>query len=688
MYQGVMKKSLPAVLAAVLGIGLVAGPAQAAVYNLRADLTIKTMPDGRQVRMWGFACDSATPPAVCPNPGVVTVPGPELTVAPGDADLTINLTNNLPEPVSMVIQGQVTAMTPVFITDSQGTPRVRSFTAETGVLPADNTTTYSWANLKPGTFLYESGTHLAVQVPMGLYGAMKKDATPAPQAYPGINYDTEAVIFFSEVDPDLNAAVAGDPMIIGSTPIFGTPAFPSSIHFTPRYYLVNGYPFPSGDTHTYVGLANQSVLLRFLNAGLAMRSPVVIGSYLQVVAEDGNLYPDPKTQYSLDLAAGKTLDAIGTFANGYYPIFDRRLGLTNADTSTGGMLTYLEVGPDHMTGGQATLNVTKAGPGTGTVVSSSLPGGINCGAACSEHYLPVTELRLSAKADPGSVLSGWTGCTQVVGLSDCLLTLPAAGEAAAVTATFVTANARVGVFRGGAWLLDKDALGWQGLGVDGYLPSFGIATDIPVAGDMNGDGFTEVGVFRQGQWLFDLDNSGSWSDCTTTGGLDLCLGQFGVAGDIPVTGDWNGDGTTEIGVYRQGRWFFDRDGSGTWSANVDAFKLSFGTATDTPVTGDWDGNGTTEIGVYRGGTWFIDYNGNGQWNGIAGGDRVYSFGTPTDLPATLDWNGDGKSEIAVFRASSGIWILDNGSGQWEAGGIDPVITFGAPIDKPVTGIWR
>ena len=40
---------------------------------------------------------------------------------------------------------------------------------------------YSWTNMKPGTYLYQSGTHPQVQVQMGLYGGVKKDfATGRP----------------------------------------------------------------------------------------------------------------------------------------------------------------------------------------------------------------------------------------------------------------------------------------------------------------------------------------------------------------------------------------------------------------------------------------------------------------------------------------------------------------------------
>jgi hypothetical protein len=54
-----------------------------------------------------------------------------------------------------------------------------------------------------------------------------------------------------------------------------------------------------------------------------------------------------------------------------------------------------------------TLTVTKAGNGTGTVTSS--PVGIDCGADCTEDYINVTEVTLTATPDTGSLFAGWSG---------------------------------------------------------------------------------------------------------------------------------------------------------------------------------------------------------------------------------------------------------------------------------------
>jgi uncharacterized cupin superfamily protein len=115
---------------------------------------------------------------------------------------------------------------------------------------------------------------------------------------------------------------------------------------------------------------------------------------------------------------------------------------------------------------------------------------------------------------------------------------------------------------------------------------FGIPSDRPVAGDWNGDGVDDIGVWRPstGRFYLDIDGSRTW-----TQGIDLISGVFAVATDLPVAGDWNGDGVDEIGIWRPstGRFHLDTDGSFTWTAGVDLITDAFGVATDHPVAGRW-----------------------------------------------------------------------------------------------------
>jgi subtilisin-like proprotein convertase family protein len=55
----------------------------------------------------------------------------------------------------------------------------------------------------------------------------------------------------------------------------------------------------------------------------------------------------------------------------------------------------------------ATISVSTFGSGTGTVTSS--PGGIDCGATCSDQFAVGSMVTLSATAAPGSVFKGWGG---------------------------------------------------------------------------------------------------------------------------------------------------------------------------------------------------------------------------------------------------------------------------------------
>jgi len=262
------------------------------------------------------------------------VPGPVLTVPPGDTTLTIQLHNTLPEPVSIVIPGQITSMTPVLFTDNQNRQRVRSFTHET---QPGATETYTWNNMQAGTYSYHSGTHPAVQVQMGLYGGVKKDVAVG-EAYPGVHYDNELILLYSEIDPKLHTAV--------TTPGGYGPATPmtSTIDYQPQYFLINGEVFTPERTPIPAGHIGQTLLLRLINMGLESHVPTLNGLDMTIIAEDGHPYPYPRRQYSLLLAAGKTQDALVTATQaGRYALYDQRLNLTNAHHAPGGMLVHLEI---------------------------------------------------------------------------------------------------------------------------------------------------------------------------------------------------------------------------------------------------------------------------------------------------------------------------------------------------------
>jgi len=315
----------------VLALAAIPASALGVTFNLRADTTTKTMPDGRMVPMWGFALDSS----FGAEDGTVTAPGPVLTVPVPDSTLRINLDNNLSVPVSIVIPGQTAEMTPVRNSDG----RVVAFTHET---PPGNAApvVYEWTNVRPGSYIYHSGSHAAVQVQMGLYGAMKRNVDDWDQlAYEGIEYDNEVIVFYSAIDPEIHDAVATGNYGPGK-------AMTSTVDYLPQYFLVNGMPFDGTISPIAAGGVGDRTLIRMFNAGLRTHAMLLQGMRMSVVAEDGYKYRYAKDMYSVLMPSLKTKDAIITpSAAGTYPLYDRTLRLTNAELSPGGMLSYLQVSP-------------------------------------------------------------------------------------------------------------------------------------------------------------------------------------------------------------------------------------------------------------------------------------------------------------------------------------------------------
>jgi len=196
---------------------------------------------------------------------------------------------------------------------------------------------------------------------------------------------------------------------------------------------------------------------------------------------------------------------------------------------------------------------------------------------------------------------------------------------------------------------------------------------------------TNVGVFRAGFfWLLDVDGNGMFDSPP-----DLAFPFGGIAGDIPITGDWNGNGHTKVGIYRpsNGLFILDTNGDGVLDAGDAVFNFGAGIdPTDIPVVGDWNGSGTSKIGIFRlGFYWLLDANGNGL---IDAQDYAFPFGGITkDLPVVGDWNGNGISKVGVFR-NGFFWVLDGDNPGDATHSVGSAFAFGGITnDKPVTGKW-
>jgi len=348
-------------------------------------------------------------PAVAPVVSPAT-PGwsPVLITVPTGQSLTINLTNNLSVPTSLTIVGELggglgTSATsdsspnhsnaqsqttwPIAGTaGNPGTPpvqgpRVRSFATE--VASGGGNQSLTWASLNPGTYLIESGTHPSIQGPMGLYGILvvttapvgttAGTAYPAAGAIPAVTYNAEVPVLFSEIDPVQNIAVDTAVATTGfseTTVWTGGPngcgahftCYPPTVNYTPLYYMINGVAFDRSHASTSLIPASPatgvtgSVLVRFVNAGLRMHVPAIVGTLtgtpavggFGLIAEDGNRLPGvTRVQSEVFLAAGKTYDVmvnVPAAGGTALPVFDRELSLSgNATSRDAGMLAYLSV---------------------------------------------------------------------------------------------------------------------------------------------------------------------------------------------------------------------------------------------------------------------------------------------------------------------------------------------------------
>ena len=183
------------------------------------------------------------------------------------------------------------------------------------------------------------------------------------------------------------------------------------------------------------------------------------------------------------------------------------------------------------------------------------------------------------------------------------------------------------------------------------------------------NGMDTTGVFRPGNGLLYLKNS------NTTGFADVAI-NYGTAGDYPISGDWDGNGTATIGIYRNGS-FYLRNSNTLGFADI---VFAFGTPGDKPVAGDWDGDGVDTIGVYSNGQFLLR-------NSNSAGAATMSFflGNPGDIGIAGDWNGDGMDTTGVFRPGNGVIFLKNAN---TTGFADIALNYGLGGDLPVTGDWN
>jgi len=275
-------------------------------------------------------------------------------------------------------------------------------------------------------------------------------------------------------------------------------------------------------------------------------------------------------------------------------------------------------------------------------------------------------------------LAGTTtdGLTTTVGAFDT--TFNGAPSDAFVAKFSTTFNDTVGIFRSS--LVQFQLRDSNTTGAPDHVVTFGQAGDVPVAGDWDNTGVDRPGVYRSSTGQFIL----------LVSPRSVVTINFGTPGgvDVPVVGDWDGNGVDTPGVFnpQTNNWFLT---NGVNGQNVNnsfppaAFQFFLGQVGDLPVAGDWNGDGFDTVGVFRTGnsTWFLS-------NGFQGTIDIkpFIFGSLGSLPIAGDWNGDGIDSAGVFTPKVGLMSLNNVNAAGNGIG-DIVFNFGQSGDLPLAGDW-
>ncbi len=179
--------------------------------------------------------------------------------------------------------------------------------------------------------------------------------------------------------------------------------------------------------------------------------------------------------------------------------------------------------------------------------------------------------------------------------------------------------------------------------------------------DISGDGLANLSLYRPG--------SQTWNSLARVNSQVNIVREIGTVGSVPVTGDFDGDGLSDEGVFDPvtSKWELLTSNTG--------IKLEYvlGSNNSTPAPADYDGDGRADIAVFQPQTttYLIKNSSTSSVDSTQIGKR-------NDIPVPCDYNGDGKSELSLFNPITGIWSTKIGNSVATS-------QFGLNGDIPVPG---
>ncbi|MET0624538.1 MAG: VCBS repeat-containing protein [Pyrinomonadaceae bacterium] len=190
---------------------------------------------------------------------------------------------------------------------------------------------------------------------------------------------------------------------------------------------------------------------------------------------------------------------------------------------------------------------------------------------------------------------------------------------------------------------------------------FGSRDASPAPADYDGDGRADLAVALLGSYeiLHSSDNSIASFHLPIVNRDDAPVSNHN---DIVVPADYDGDGMADPAIYdERPEGPTSHGGPRVWvirrSSDGVVFSVPFGGGDDVPVPGDYNSDGKTDIAVWHPDErlWSIIENLNENPTGYPVSEIIW--GEPGDLVVPADYDGDGKTDPAVWRPGEGIWEI-------------------------------